>query len=256
MAVAWLKEKSGITGTSYTKLSERHDSEKGDATHVRMTVKEYDDLLKRISTAKKNAENAEKKQYQAEDNMREGIRQAKKEAEETIENGRKAIAAEVQQLKDDKEYAEREREQLLEIMKNRANAKRGIKPKKQHDGYVVLRSEQYEFSHQLSKTNRETLTLWRTVVQTPIDIGMKAPEARKLIHDAFMNKFGARLGFKKLSIDKGSLSDNIKAVDNEEWGKVVYLLDVKYRQNTKTRLWEVTYTHNWAITIPEDMYAS
>ena len=255
MAVTWLLEKTGIMG-GYTKLSERYDSEKGDATHVRMTVKEYDDLLKRINVAKRNAENAERKQYQAEDQMREGIRQAKKEAEETIEEGRKAIAAEVKQLKDDKVYAENEREQLLEIMKNRANAKRGIKPKKQHDGYVVLKSEQYEFSHQLSKTNRETLTLWRTVVQSPIDIGIHAPEAKKLIHDAFRHKFGAKLGFERIQTDKKSLSANIQEIKNEDWNDTTYLLDAKYRQNTKPRLWEVTYVHNWPITIPEEMYAS
>lgn len=256
MSVVWLREKNGFTGTKYEEMDSQYNVEKGHATHVRITVKEYDDLLKRISTAKENAENAKKKQYQAEDQMREGIKQAKREAEETIENGKKAIAAEVQQLKEDKIYAENEREQLLEIMKNRANAKRGIKPKKQHDGYVVLRSEQYEFSHQLSKSNRETLTLWRTVVQTPIDIGMHAPEAKKLIHDAFLHKFGARLGFQKLSVNGNSLSENIQAVNNEEWSKAVYLLDIKYRQNTKTRLWEVTYVHNGAITIPEEMYAS
>lgn len=83
---------------------------------------------------------------------------------------------------------------------------------------------------------------------------MHEPEAKKLIYDAFLHKFGARLGLKKLSINEGSLSKNIQAVDNEDWSKALYLLDIKYRKDTKTRLWEVTYTHNWDITIPEDMY--
>lgn len=197
---------------------------------------------------------AQKRQTQAEDRLREGIEQAKEQAEKTIADGRKAIAAELQQVKQDKIYAENERIQLLEIMKNRANAKRGLKPKKKHNGYVVLKSEQYEYSHPTSKKNRETLTLRRTTVQSPIDIGIREPEATHLIHNAFKNIIGAKLGFKKMSI-KGSLSDNINEIDNDAWSSTLYLLDIKYRQNTRTRLWEVTYIHNWSITIPEDMYA-
>ena len=60
MSVVWLREKNGFTGTKYEEMDSQYNVEKGHATHVRITVKEYDDLLKRISTAKENAENAKK----------------------------------------------------------------------------------------------------------------------------------------------------------------------------------------------------
>lgn len=248
----WMMKKEGLMG-GYINLSERYD-EKGNATHIRLTVKEYDDLQKHISNLKKDAEKARKMQYQAEDQLRDGIKKAKEDAEKAIEEGRRAMAAELKQAKIDKMHAENQRAQLIEIMKNRANAKRGIKPKKTHDGYRVLRSEQFEFGYQIDRKTRKTLTLWRTTVETPIDIRIHAVEAEKLIHEAFLHRIGARLGFQKIAISKKSLADNIKAVSEEDWKRYVYLLDIKYRQNTRSELWEVTYIHNLAITAAEEMY--
>ena len=229
--------------------------DKHDPTHIVLPYEEYQNLQRKVKNAINKADNAVKMQHQAEDKAREDIRQIEEEAKEKIAAEREALADELARAKRDKESAERLNTGLLNIMKNRANAKRGIKPKKQHDGYVVLRSEQYEYSHQRDRKSRETLTLWRTTLQTPVDIGIAANEAQKVIGDAMAHKIGAKLGFQKASFQGGSLSDNIKAVDGEDWGTAVYLLDVKYRQNAKTRLWEVTYIHNKAIKIPEDMYA-
>ena len=233
----------------------REGDEKHDPTHYILTIREYNDLQKRIKDAKAAAENAEKLQHQAEDKMRDGIKEAKKNAQKEIKEEREKIKAEMQQAISDKVSAEKLNEQLLVIMKNRANAARGIKPKKQHDGYVVLRSEQYEFTHQLDRKSRESLVLWRTVIQTPIDISINIKEAEKVVNEALVNRIAARLGWEKASLRGGSLSNNIKEVDEKGWGASI-LLDIKFRQNTKTKLWEVTYIHNRSITIPEDMYSS
>ena len=243
------KAYKGMIG-DYTVIKDGDD--KHEATHIVLTVKEFSKIENKIEKLQAGLDNAQKQRHQAEDN----IERIKREAVNVIEKERKNMAEKIQQVEADKVYAENERVQLLEIMKNRANAKRGIKPKKQHDGYVVLRSEQYEFGYPISRSERQTHTLWRTTIETPIDIGIHAPEAQKLINEAFLHKFGGRLGFSKVAITGGGLADSIKSVNKDDWIKSLYLLDIKYRQNTKSGLWEVTYIHNLAIFIPEDMYAS
>ena len=45
-------------------------------------------------------------------------------------------------------------------------------------------------------------------------------------------------------------------VTKNNWNDKSYILDIKYRQNTKLRLWEMLLIHNQAITIPEEMCMS
>ena len=53
--------------------------------------------------------------------------------------------------------------QLKRIMRERSNAAREITPKKEHDGYIILRVEQYE-----ERIDGETvLEAWRSQLQTP-----------------------------------------------------------------------------------------
>lgn len=159
------------------------------------------------------------------------------------------IEKELQQAIKDKESAEKLNKQLLAIMKNRANAKRCIRPKKVHDGYIVLRSEQFDYIYRANKYKRDTLCLWRTTIQTPIDIGVSLGVVNDIIIDTVVEKFMMA----KLDKLYGQLNENIKSIKSKEWDNVLFLLDVKFRQNTRERLWEITIIHNQAITIPEEM---
>lgn len=159
------------------------------------------------------------------------------------------IEKELQQAIKDKESAEKLNKQLLAIMKNRANAKRCIRPKKVHDGYIVLRSEQFDYIYRANKYKRDTLCLWRTNIQTPIDIGVNLTEVKDIIIDTVADKFS----MSKPEKSSGYLNENIKTIKSKEWDNSLYLLDVKFRQNTKLRLWEISIIHNQAITIPEEM---
>ena len=78
---------------------------------------------------------------------------------------------------------------LIRIIRERANAIRGIVPKKKHDGYLVLSSRQWnerynheltleeykkkpeEFRrwHQFPYTEHLTAKVWKTVIQKPYD---------------------------------------------------------------------------------------
>lgn len=59
---------------------------------------------------------------------------------------------------------------VYRIMRERANAMRGITPKKQHDGYLVLGSRQWEEKYQsivAGKRMQCSDTVWKSVLQSP-----------------------------------------------------------------------------------------
>ena len=74
-----------------------------------------------------------------------------------------------------------------------------------------------------------------------------------MIQEAFLNGFGKKLGFFNTSLGCGNLMDNIKAIEKDDFESKQYIVDVKYRQNAKVRLWETIYIHNKGIIIPEEM---
>lgn len=225
-------------------------------THVILSDEEYQEMQEKIRSARVVAEKAKSLQYQAEDKMREEVERIEAEAERRIAEDREEVTAEIEQARSDKESAERLNRELLMIMKNRANAKRGIRPKKKHDGFVVLRSEEFDFGFQRDRKTRETLTLWRTTVQTPVDIGISAREAKKTIEKAFIEKVWPGLTVQNIVHRSGkSLSESIREIPAGTWETMDYILDIKYRQDTRTHLWEISYVHNRPLCISEDLYA-
>ena len=103
-----------------------------ECTHVILPVKEYDDLLREISQAKQKAREERSK---ADDDKKEHerkLRQLAQEHEQTIEKWRAALEAEQAESAHQKGL----NENLLRIARERANADRKLKPKKEHSGYV------------------------------------------------------------------------------------------------------------------------
>ena len=132
-----------------------------EASEVRMSLKEYKNLLSDISRAEKEAENAR-------ENASNRISDIKEMAIAEIEKAKRQAAAGADRRADDAmiaarrsaQEAENLREDLAEarkdienekylnanlqrIMRERANQARGITPKKAHDGYIVLKSRQW-----------------------------------------------------------------------------------------------------------------
>ena len=100
----------------------------------------------------------------------------------------------LKQLVKEKESAEELNKQLIIIMKNRANAKRGIQPKKVLSGYIVTKSEQFDYIYHSSKYKRKVICLWRTTIQTPIDIGITFIHAKEMISDFLTDNLCNQLG--------------------------------------------------------------
>ena len=105
-------------------------------SHVILTAKEYDDLLQKMSQAEQRARD---ERYKADNEKREAYNREQRtiqEANQTIEAWKTALEEE----REKSAYLKGLNENLLRIARERANAERKLKPKKEHTGYLVVSS--------------------------------------------------------------------------------------------------------------------
>ena len=228
-----------------------------ECTHVILPVKEYDDLLREISQAKQKAREERSK---ADDDKKENerkLRQMVQEHEQTIEKWRAALGAEQAESAHQKGL----NENLLRITRERANADRKLKPKKEHSGYVVVVSSEKIYRY---KNGRylDSVILWETVIQSPYSIEFPAEQAKEQILQEFFPKKGewkaARLG-----IDcwvSGDYEDFLSTADQDEElmeQNVVLTGYRSFRANYRAGYWEMVLVHTKPLeVVPKDMRVS
>lgn len=139
---------------------------------------------------------------------------------------------------------------LLRISKERANATRGLKPKKEHAGYIVLVSQQFKYTNRASRYNNNEYIFWKTVVQTPYDASMPIKLVQPMIEVDLINNFGAELGIQQYSESIGDILNGLNYEYNEEQNM---LFSRRYKANYREGFWEVEYLHTSAITVPVNM---
>ena len=228
-----------------------------ECTHVILSMKEYDGLLQEISQAKREARDERSK---ADDDKKENerkLRQIAQEYEQTIEKWRAALGAERAESVHQKGL----NENLLRIARERANADRKLKPKKEHSGYVVVVSSEKIYRYKNGR-RLELAKLWETVIQSPYSIEFPAKQAKKLILQEFFPETGeweaARLG-----IDRWFSGDHVdllndQNVDEEFMKHNVALTEYRsFRANYRAGYWEVVLVHTKPLGIvPKDMRVS
>lgn len=72
---------------------------------------------------------------------------------------------------------------LLRISRERANADRGLRPKKIHTGYVVVMSSEKEIRYKTGRNKLLTAKVWETVLQSPYSVDFTESQARQLIEE-------------------------------------------------------------------------
>lgn len=75
------------------------------------------------------------------------------------------------------ENFKKQNENLLRIHKENANAKRGLKPKKEHTGYVVMTSRQKDYRWSKMSNGKRIFhdtIIWETTIQTPFTVEIDA----------------------------------------------------------------------------------
>lgn len=172
-------------------------SEEADASHVMQTVGEYKELLdiakmyrddlhreqqRYLDLKKANASLLNKLERQRDENDRLCCRV--QDMELRISDIEKKYAGRITDLKEHiteqdlaVKQAQKLNENLRRICRERANSDRGITPKKEHDGYLVLQSR--EWRERLS--DRRMVRTWKSVIQTPYDASIEPEVIEKQV---------------------------------------------------------------------------
>ncbi len=244
-----------------------------DYTHVVLTYDEYwnmrneaAELRQRVSDMRQKVENDVSEAYKDarrqladdEKKMRTEVNRRVSEAQEK----QAEAEAEAKKRQAEAEQAHYLNRNLQRIMRERANQKRGLSPKKEHDGYIVLSSEQADYRYR-DGTAMQTVKIWRTVIQSwhdaTIPINQVYGDIETDLHDGVLY----RLRIQGMAVEgnknypKGQYTKYIYT-ETDDYGQEIkregnYLFDWKYKANYKSGFWELTLYHTKSIIVPEDM---
>lgn len=264
-----------------------------DLAEVRMTEEEYRDLWDRIHRSERDVEAtkvAAKKQTdetwrQANREMRATKQKAEAEAQRRVDIAQQSAFASAKEasslreqlakVKADLQNEKNLHRNMMRIMKERANQVRGIKPKKDHDGYVVLESRQWteryteeiwdtqEYkdrfdnpenrAHALKqgylRIDHKIAEVWKSIIQTPYNASLPIKQVRERIEEEI-----------------GEVLDDIDVVSrlkpeyngtyydfgmNEEGYEKNGMYRWKYRANYRAGLWELEIFTTKSLRVPE-----
>ena len=230
-----------------------------ECTHVILKEKEYEQQLRKISVAEQEARNtkydADREIRQVRSDAQSRVSAAVDEADQRV----KALEQELAMAQKEVEYQRGLNANLLRISKERANADRKLKPKKEHTGYVVVFSE--EIDHQYKDGNRHVkrVLLWKTVIQSPYVVDFPEAQVRKQILEELLqededgHRLIGRLGISGI-YNKGYGS----MIEDSRWcaepDKYNLMIKPKFKANFRDGYWEVICLHTKPLdVVPKDM---
>ena len=232
-----------------------------ECTHVILTLKEYDKLLQEKARAEQETRDTKYDAGRAIDKAKRDAsymaQKAAEEARQTVADMEEALAAE----KAENAHQRALNANLLRISRERANADRKLKPKKEHTGYVVVVSE--ETDHQYKDGNRHVkrVLLWKTVIQSPYVVDFPEAQVRKQILEELLRKDedGYRL-IDRLGINGIYNKGYGSMIEDRRWcaepDKYNIMLKPKFRVNFRSGYWEVICLHTKPLdVVPKDMRA-
>ena len=219
-----------------------------ECTHVILTKKEYDQVYREKVAAESEASRTKYEAERAINDARQGAQytaqQAAAEARQTVEAMEADLAAE----RAESAHQRALNANLLRIAKEKANAERELRPKKEHTGYMIVFSE--ETDHQYKDGNRHTkrVLLWKTVIQSPYVVDLPENIIRKQILDELLqeDEDGGRL-IDRLGIDSIYGKGYGSMIEDRRWcaepGSFNIMLKPKFRANFKAGYWEIVCLH-------------
>ena len=229
-----------------------------ECTHVIMTLKEYDKLLQEKARAEQEARSTK---YDAERAIDKAKRDASYTAQKAAEEARQTVAGIESALATERAESAHQRAlnaNLLRIAKERANADRKLKPKKEHTGYVVATSEEREYRYRDGKKWKKA-KLWETVLQSYYSVDFTEEVARTQIErDLFpkgetwliaeigiSGRYGGRYEgmIEDTSVSEDFLKHNILLAGQQ-----------RLRANFRSGYWELVFMHTKALgVVPPNM---
>ena len=232
-----------------------------ECTHVILTRMEYEKQLQEISAAEQKARNTK---Y---DSDRE-IQRARSEAQRRVlaaeaETGQnvETLEQKLAEAQEEVEYQRGLNANLLRISRERANADRKLKPKKEHTGYIVVSTLEKDYRFKINRHQWEQTRLWETTLQSPYSIDFTEEQARKQIReDLFdVNKDSLWLigSIGIASAYDGRYEDLIELKDWEtkyEAENIAIKPELKLRANFRAGYWEASFLHTKPLgVVPPEM---
>lgn len=231
-----------------------------ECTHVILKLKEYDKLLQEKARAEQETRNTK---YDAERAIDKAKRDASYTAQKAAEEARQTVADMEEALAAEKAESAHQRAlnaNLLRIAKERANADRKLKPKKEHTGYVVVVSEVREYRYRSGRKWKK-VKLRETILQSHYTVDFSETEVETQIErelfpedDVWMvsrigitGRYG---GTYEEMIEDGSLDEDFLKRN------ILLMGQQRLRANFRSGYWEVICLHTKPLdVVPKDMRA-
>ena len=234
------------------------DSLDGECTHVIQTRQEYEMLLNQRDRAQREKEEAERAAAREISRVKQ---EAAHEADRAAQRAQAQIDDLLQVERKTAEIADQRalNANLLRISRERANADRGLRPKKVHTGYVVVMSSEKEIRYKTGRNKLLTAKVWETVLQSPYSVDFTESQARQLIEeDLLARKNGLLADVGITMICSGSSYENL--IETENWKEIKAahntLFSRQLRANYRVGYWEYIIQHTKPLGIvPADMRA-
>lgn len=230
-----------------------------ECTHVILTKEEYDQIQREKAQAEQEKRNteyeAEKIVKRVQDGALSQIRDAEEEARRKVENIKQELTAE----KAENDYQRRLNANLLRISKERANADRNLKPKKEHTGYIVVSSTEKRRRYQDKYRHWKAVTLWETVLQSPYSVDFTEESARKqMLDELFREDEKGSWVIQKIGITGNYSGGYAEMIEDTEWRESYHhynvMLDRNLKANFRSGYWEIVFMHTKALgVIPKEM---
>ncbi|MGL5649146.1 MAG: hypothetical protein ACRDDY_14990 [Clostridium sp.] len=164
-------------------------------------------------------------------------------------------------LRENIEVEKAKNNNLMRIMKERSNAKRGLKPKKEHAGYLPIFNKETVFAFKYKERNMIksiNYNVWRLKLQTPYSIKLELNYIKNDIEDYFLHSdnnfrfnYISRFDFK--SIIEQENKEDIKRFKDIMEEKKIAIFKIEHEANFRSGLWEISFLSNKEIKIDESL---
>lgn len=223
------------------------------------TKQEYETLLNQCNRAKREKEETERAAARE-------ISRVKQEAAHEADRAAQRAQAQIDDLLQQVERKTAEiadqralNANLLRISRERANADRGLRPKKVHTGYVVVTSSEKEIRYRGGGNKLLTAKVWETVLQSPYSVDFTESQARQLIEENLLTEKNGLLADVGITlICHGNGYETLTEVENWKEIKILHnaLFSRQLRANYRVGYWEYIIQHTKPLGIvPIEMRA-
>lgn len=215
------------------------------ATYMALDAEEWDaylDLQKKHKTLLKNHKTL-KNAHAESDELIQKMSSSIGKANEIIRVGEQqtariqALEKKNQELSEEVERLRKQNAAMMRIQRERANADRKLRPKKEHSGYVVLFQEL--IWRQIIPTKKQQYNIFRTIFQTPIHVLYEREDARQI----FVEDLKGHL-LKDLQINEWCPEIAYSETDKYYNSSDQVVFEREFRQNFKSGYYEVILYHN------------